>query len=220
MFKNDTFDRSGVSTGGEISARLYNMIIGLTLLWGFALNWLMVTQIPVEAIADINQWVFLIGYLVCCFTGIWLFTSSDNPLVSFLGYNLVVIPFGFILNLVLAQYSPELIKSAIELTGAVTLIMMCLGTMYPKFFEKIASALLIALVAAIVVEIIMIVFLGGKLAIMDFIVALIFCGYIGYDWSRAQMIPKTVDNAVDSAASLYMDIINLFVRLLSILSND
>ncbi len=44
-----------------------------------------------------------------------------------------------------------------------------------------------------------------------------FCGYIGYDWGRANQIPKTMDNAVDSAAALYMDIINLFLRILRIM---
>ena len=53
--------------------------------------------------------------------------------------------------------------------------------------------------------------------ILDWIVVLIFCGYIGYDWSRANQIPKTIDNAIDSAAALYMDIINLFLRILRIL---
>jgi len=55
------------------------------------------------------------------------------------------------------------------------------------------------------------------LTIMDWIVAAIFCGYIGYDWGKASALPKTVDNAVDSAAALYMDIINLFLRVLSII---
>ena len=40
----------------------------------------------------------------------------------------------------------------------------------------------------------------------------------GFDWARANAIPKTADNAVDSAASLYMDIINLFLRILMILA--
>ncbi len=52
---------------------------------------------------------------------------------------------------------------------------------------------------------------------IDWVVVLIFCGYIGYDWGRANQIPKTLDNAVDSAAALYMDIINLFLRILRIL---
>lgn len=50
----------------------------------------------------------------------------------------------------------------------------------------------------------------------DWLVALIFCGYIGYDWGRANQIPKTLDNAIDSAAALYMDIINLFLRILNL----
>ena len=45
---------------------------------------------------------------------------------------------------------------------------------------------------------------------------MIFCGYIGLDWNRAQMYPKTVDNAIDSAADIYLDVVNLFVRILSI----
>jgi FtsH-binding integral membrane protein len=47
-------------------------------------------------------------------------------------------------------------------------------------------------------------------------VALIFCGYIGLDWHRAQQFPKTLNNAVDSAADIYLDVVNLFVRILSI----
>jgi FtsH-binding integral membrane protein len=39
---------------------------------------------------------------------------------------------------------------------------------------------------------------------------------MGFDWYRAQAYPKTVDNAIDSAVDLYLDIINLFIRLLEI----
>jgi FtsH-binding integral membrane protein len=52
---------------------------------------------------------------------------------------------------------------------------------------------------------------------LDWAVVLIFCGYIGYDWGKAQRQEKTIDNAVDSAAAIYMDIINLFLRILRIL---
>ena len=54
----------------------------------------------------------------------------------------------------------------------------------------------------------------------DWLVALLFCGYIGYDWAKAQEKRKTLDNAVDSAVDLYLDIINLFVRLLGSKDND
>ncbi len=200
-----------------ISAQLYNLIIGATLCWGFAINWLMVTQIDPAAISAIHPWVFFGGYFACCFAGIYLFKSSDKPAVSFLGYNLVVVPFGLIVNLIVSRYDSALVGEAVRVTGMVTVAMMCLGTMYPAFFQKIVGGLTIALIAVIVIELIEIFVFGIHHGILDWAVVLIFCGYIGYDWARANNIPKTVDNAIDCAAALYMDIINLFIRILSIL---
>ncbi|MFB2650660.1 Bax inhibitor-1 family protein [Shewanella mangrovisoli] len=214
--ENSVFDRR-TTDDTLIGAGLYNLVIGLTLLWGFAVNYIMVSHIDPEAIASINPWVFFIGYFASCFFGIYLFQSSSNPLVSFIGYNFVVVPFGLIINMVVSQYDPELVTEAIRITGLVTIAMMCLGTLFPAFFQKIAGVLTIALLLVIIVELIEIFIFKTHHGILDWIVVLIFCGYIGYDWGRANQIPKTVDNAVDSAAALYMDIINLFLRILRIL---
>jgi FtsH-binding integral membrane protein len=46
-------------------------------------------------------------------------------------------------------------------------------------------------------------------------VAALFCGYIAYDWAKAQEESPTADNAVDACVGLYLDIINLFLRILS-----
>ena len=216
--ENITFKRTEANSSGQrISATLYNFIIGLVLCWGFLVNWVMVKTIPYESIANINPWIFFIGYFASCFFGISLFTKSDSPLVSFVGYNFVVVPFGLIINLVVCQYDPSLVLEAMRVTGLVTFLMMVLGSMFPRFFEKIAGALTIALLAVIIVELIEMFILKTHHGIIDWIVVVIFCGYIGYDWGRANRIPKTVDNAVDSAASLYIDIINLFLRILRIL---
>jgi FtsH-binding integral membrane protein len=201
----------------EISATMYNLAIGLCLLWGFGLNYVMVTGIDPQALIDINQWIFFIAYFASCFFGVYLFNGSDKPLVSFIGYNFVVVPFGLIINIVVSRYDPAVVAEAIRVTAGVTLIMMILGSMYPKFFAKISGALTIALLAVIVVELFQVFVLGIHHDWIDWAVAIIFCGYIGYDWGRANQIPKTLDNAVDSAAALYMDIINLFLRLLRIL---
>ncbi|BDA58662.1 MULTISPECIES: Bax inhibitor-1 family protein [Shewanella] len=214
--ENSVFDRS-TTDDPIIGAGVYNLVIGLTLVWGFAVNYMMVSYIDPEAIASVNPWVFFIGYFASCFLGIYLFQSSTNPLVSFIGYNFVVVPFGLIINMVVSQYDPALVTEAIRITGLVTIAMMCLGTLFPAFFQKISGVLTIALLLVIVVELIEIFIFNTHHGILDWIVVLIFCGYIGYDWGRANQIPKTVDNAVDSAAALYMDIINLFLRILRIL---
>ncbi|PWF63498.1 hypothetical protein CBX96_10205 [Shewanella sp. BC20] len=214
--ENSVFDRR-TTDDTIIGAGLYNLVIGLTLLWGFAVNYMMVSHIDPEAIASVNPWIFFIGYFASCFFGIYLFQRSSNPLVSFIGYNFVVVPFGLIINMVVSQYDPELVTEAIRITGLVTIAMMCLGTLFPAFFQKIAGVLTMALLLVIVVELIEIFIFNTHHGILDWIVVVIFCGYIGYDWGRANQIPKTVDNAVDSAAALYMDIINLFLRILRIL---
>lgn len=215
--EHSVFERQVQLTDRTISPAVYNLVIGLTLLWGFAINWWMVDAISVEWIRSINIWVFFGGYFASCMLGVYLFSSSSNPLVSFVGYNLVVVPFGLIINLVVSRYDANLVQQAIRLTALVTVGMMALGTLFPAFFQRIASALTIALLLVIVVELVEVLVFGIRHGILDWIVVLIFCGYIGYDWGRANQIPKTLDNAIDSAAALYMDIINLFLRILRIL---
>lgn len=219
MFKNESVS-ARVKETSLLSSNVYNLVIGAVLLWGFAINWYLVENVSTEALKSINIWVLLIGYFVSCFAGIAMFTSSDKPIVSFIGYNLVVVPFGLVLNLFLADVSPTIVSNAVQTTALVTFGMMVLGTIFPSFFAKIETGLFWALVVAIVVELFQMLIFKIHLGIMDWIVAIIFCGYIGVDWGRANSAPKTLDNAIDGAAALYMDIINLFVRIVSIMNSD
>lgn len=213
---HDVFNRKQDGTP-EISSGAYNLIIGLVLLWGFGLNLLMVKYVPVTILGNMNPLLFLLAYFGLCFFGIYLFKKSNDPFVSFIGYNFVVLPFGFIINIIVHQYNPVIVFAAIRMTGLVTVGMMMLGSMLPDFFKKIIGTLTIALILVIIVEMVEIFIFKIHHGFLDWIVVLIFCGYIGYDWGRANSIPKTADNAVDSAASLYMDIINLFLRILRIM---
>ncbi len=211
VFGRSTTDQPLVSRG------VYNLTIGAVLCWGFGLNYWMVTNIAPEAPLIYGFWPFMIGYFVCCFVGIMMFTSSDKPFVSFVGYNLVVIPFGLVVNTVVAGYDPYLVREAVQVTGMITFIMMLLGSTFPKFFIGLGRILFMALIAMIIIELLAIFVFNWDRSIIDYAVAAIFCGYIGYDWARANAIPPTIDNAIDSAASIYMDVINLFIRILRIM---
>ncbi|MNR21137.1 Inhibitor of apoptosis-promoting Bax1 [compost metagenome] len=151
-------------------------------------------------------------------SGVAIIFRSQEPMYSFLGYNLIVVPIGLLLVVVLPRYSHEHIVQAVQTTILLTAGMMILGTVFPAFFKRIESSLFIALVVSIVVELGQALLFGTHLAVMDYIVAAVFCGYIGVDWGRANQIERTVDNAIDSAAALYLDIINLFLRILRIMS--
>ncbi|NQV41419.1 MAG: Bax inhibitor-1 family protein [Candidatus Marinimicrobia bacterium] len=216
MIESNVFQRT-TTTDKIISDAQYNLAMGAVLGWGFFVNWIIVQTVDPEYLRSINSLLFVVLYFASAMYGIHLFTKSDDPVKSFIGYNFVVVPFGLIVNMVVSQYSTELVLEAIQVTGGVTIIMMILGAAYPAFFQKISGALTGALIAVIIVEMVQIFIFGMHSSWLDWAVAAIFCGYIGYDWGRANQIPKTLDNAVDSAAALYMDIINLFLRVLRIM---
>ena len=218
MQSDSVWQRRSANESEIISAPLYNVMIGLTLMWGFAMNYAIVDAVPVETVLSIGPIGLIIGYIVSCFFGIYLYTSSDKPLVSFIGYNFVVVPIGIILVPFLYQFDSNLIQRAMAATGAVTAGMMFCSSLAPNFFLSIGRTLFLSLILAIVVELIGVFVFKAPMHWMDYVMVVIFSGYIGYDWARANMIPKTLDNAIDSAASLYIDIINLFIRILQILS--
>lgn len=201
-----------------ISDRAYNLIIGATLLYGFAVNAIMINLFE-GAFDGINMWVLLIGYLVCIFIGAAL-TRSESPFLSFIGYNFIVVPLGVLLTIMLPYYNSDLVFDAVVITGIITLIMMAAGTAFPALFFKMGRALFFTLITVIIVEAVSVLLLRKDFAIIDYVVVLLFSGYIGYDWARANAYQKTVNNAIDSATDLYVDIINIFVRILSILNRN
>lgn len=212
MFKSDVFDREA-NAGDEISASLYNFIIGAVLLWGFFL-----TAVVQQQFAHMEfGWPFLIGYLVSSFIGLML-SRSQNALLSLLGYHFIVVPTGMLLGPFVNALSPKVLQNTLFLTGGVTFGMMGAATVFPAFFLKIGRALFFSLIALLVVSLLSMFFFPGAFAIIDYVAAGIFSLYISYDYARAQAIPKTMDNAVDVCIALYLDIINLFIRLASILS--
>ena len=86
----------------------------------------------------------------------------------------------------------------------------------PSFFEKLGGALLGCLFGLLICEIVLLIFRVEQ-SVTDWVAAGIFSLYIGYDIHRSQQFPKTVDNAVDCALDIYLDLANLFIRLLEIM---
>ena len=204
---------SGISD--TISAQQYNLILGGCILYGLLLNLLIVICFG-DFFAVIDPLVFTIGYFIFCFLGVYL-ANSDSPLTSFLGYNLVVLPIGALLSIALPDYAAADIRLAILLTTIIAAVMMTLSTLFPQFFAGLGSALLFSLVIGVVAELICLLF-GCHPSFFNWAFVLLFTLYIGYDWYKAQAYPKTLDNAIDSALDIYLDLINLFIRILKILS--
>lgn len=209
----------------ELTAQKYNLIIGGTLLYGFIINCLMI-QFCFDAIASVfigSPIMFYITYFVMVFAGTMMVSKSTSVAVSFIGYNLIVVPLGMIIALVVNAYAAagysSVIATAFAITAVVTLIMMFVSSAYPEFFLSIGRTLLVTMLITLVVELVF-GFMGFDLGVIDYIVVLIFCGWIGYDWARANSVPRTTYNAIDAAANLYVDIVNLFLRIMRILARS
>ena len=210
--------------GDVMTLQGYNALIGVLLLWGFVANALMY-HCFVDVFMSWNFTAVIIGYFVCCLIGIAINKFSDNAVLSFIGYNLVVVPVGVILSIALTGYDQVTIMSAIYVTGIVTLVMIMLAVFFPKVFLSMGRVLFVCLTVVVIVELAVLLlhkFFGLPYlpTIWDALVALLFCLYIGYDWARAQEMPRTADNAVDVVLNLYLDIINLFIRIREILGNS
>ncbi len=196
-----------------VTRERFNLILGLTLLWGFVMNILFCIFFG-RAAAQLPYGAIMIAYIVLAFTGIIINTRSSRPIWSFIGYNLVVLPLGLVLSVLIADAGADAVRETFQITAAVTTGMLLLSNWKPEFFSKMGPCLLAALLLTLAAELVLF-FLNRSFEGVNVVVALIFCLYIGFDWARAQQRPCTADNAIDSACALYLDIINLALRILA-----
>lgn len=217
MYKYENFSQANEeSISNVMSVRSYNIVIGLVLLWGFAINVIMCTFFQ-DTFLKWNPVAVIVVYFVSALAGIGINKVSKNPFISFIGYSLIVLPVGVVLSIGLKDYDSVSILNAMVITTLVTVVMIVIACVIPNVFLSMGKLLFVSLIIVIIGELILLLFGIITPTLLDFVIAMIFCGYIGYDWSVAQSKLRTLDNAVDSVVDLYLDIINLFVRILAIL---
>ena len=215
---SDVWGRSGVDT---MTRNAFYFVLGCILAWGFVF-----TNIMVSITADWHPGLMeMLGVgLVIPIIGVFLSAWSNNPLLSFIGFNMVVGGISAIIGPVLAMYEmqmPGVVERAATMTAFVTAGMGVSGLLFPNFYRSIGGALFGALLVLVLVSFArLFIPVIQEVGIIDYIAAGLFALYIGFDMWRASEIPATLDNAVDVAVSLYLDIINLFLYLLRIYAED
>lgn len=215
MNKEYRLERMNNYAGTMVTERTYNLTIGLTLLWGVLINVVMATFFTYQ-ILSMNYLLVVVLYFAGTLGCSILVHKSSSPAVSFAGFTGMAISMGLLLTFYVTAFTGHSVAYAFIATALITVIMVLLSMLYPEFFRNLGRTLFVSLIGCILIELIGSLVLGLPMTIIDYAVALIFCGYIGLDWHRAQQFPKTMDNAVDSAADIYLDVVNLFVRILSI----
>lgn len=204
-----------------IEPRMYNSIMAGVVLWGLLVNVLLCAFVG-DVSQFINPALFLIIYFVSSIAGVIIAGKSRKPLISFLGYNMMVIPLGLLISTLVAEYleaDPSIVTNTLLYTLIVVAVMTGAAVAFPNFFAKLGRVLLLALGASLILGVVLMLF-HVDTVIYDVVVAGIFALYIGFDIYRSQQFEKTVDNAVDCALDIYLDIANLFIRLLSIIAKS
>lgn len=205
-----------------ISRRLYNL-----LLTGFVVLSFVVMAVCSHITSTYEFMMFMLrnpmaltaGMLVGSIGGIIAMSigrSKESLALGLVGYALFTLTFGFSTSLVLGMYDMQTISLAFSATAGIMIVFGAAGIMFPNFFARLQGVLMVGLFAVIVVELIMSL-MGVAQTATDLLVILLFCGFIGYDVFRASTAVPTVSNALWYAIELYLDILNVFIRLLSIL---
>ena len=204
-----------------ISAQRYNLLLCGAVLWGILINFILCVTVG-NVYRFMNPLPFFIGYIVLLIAGMLISTKSHNPVVSFIGYNMVVVPMGLVISTIVELYGgvqSEIVEEAFLITLCVTFAMTFFAVAKPELCEKMGGVLLPCLLGLVVAEIIMMI-VGYQNILTAWIGAILFSLYIAFDVHRSQQFAKTADNAIDCAIDIYMDIAYLFLRVLQILANS
>ena len=201
-----------------IDRQKYNLIMGGIVVYGLVVNLILCRAVP-NVYEFINPIIFFFAYIVLVIAGTTISARSGNPVISFIGYNMVVVPCGLVVSMAVQIYGgleSEVVSQAFLYTLCISGIMIAASMLWPAAFETIGKYLFVGLIAILVGSLLGF-FFAGIFDLMAWLGALLFSLYIGYDFYRAQQYTPTLDNAVDCALDIYLDIINLFLRLLRIL---
>ncbi|MGN0480204.1 MAG: Bax inhibitor-1 family protein [Lachnospiraceae bacterium] len=217
---NEGYNQS-FSMRGIISNRAYNLVMGGVLFYGILINIILCVTVG-NVLEYVNPIAWIIGYVVLCIIGIVMSSKSSNPVISFIGYNFVVVPMGLVISTAVEAYGgidSRVVVLAFVYTAIITGCMITLSVVKPEFFATLGRFLFVALIGLVVCELVLLIFRVDQV-VTAWISAGIFSLYIGYDIYRSQQFPKTVDNAVDCALDIYIDIANLFMDILRILGRS
>lgn len=166
-----------------------------------------------------SLWLILPA-IVASFFGVYI-ARNDDPVVAIGGYLLVAVSFGFITGPVVAEYTAA---SAARILFLTTMIIVGLGMVGAAFPGSLASwwswllgGLLVLLAGQFLLPLASSLGIpfGNAITFWDWAGIALFSFFVVFDLNRAMRIPYTMNNAIACAVEVYLDFINLFLRILS-----
>lgn len=219
MLKSEAWNRGnrGTSTG-DLTKGVYSILLGCFIMAG-----IMVCALSswVSRNWDAsNSWValaFCVAALAFALIGVRLANKSDKPNISFVGYALVAIPFGLFLGPVVAQHTTTSVLRVLLLTMLVAGVLGVVGAIIPRdlssWINWLLGGVVLLLVGLVGIPVLGAfgVPIGGAMTAMDWIGTALFSALVVFDMNRAMRMAYTVDNAVDAALAVFLDVLNIFM---------
>lgn len=162
--------------------------------------------------------IIIIEVAIAIFMGVRI--QKMNPITAKICYIVYCIITGLTFGTIFVFYK----MASIVLVFAITALMFALLALYGYFTKKditkIGRILFVSLIGVIIISIINI-FLGNSMLELGISILsiFIFMGYIAYDIQKVKYLMNSLGEekvAIYGAFQLYLDFINLFIRLLEI----
>lgn len=145
--------------------------------------------------------------------------SKQSVSLSLVGYTIFSLSFGFTVATILTRYNVGTIYYAFGITACLSGIFLIAGVVFPDFFSRLGGVLCLGLIGVLLIEFVAVFFFHANQTIFDYIVIILFCGFLGYDSYVMSSDEPTVPNAIFHASNIYIDIVNILIRVLDILDN-
>ncbi len=144
-----------------------------------------------------------------------------NPLTTKICYIIYCITTGLTFSSLFLYYQLTSLLSIFLITAVIFAVLAIYGYKTKKDLSKFGTILLIGLIVTIILSVLnYFIFKTSSMDILLTIIGIfIFAGYIAYDMSKVKLLLNEVGEekaAVYGAFQLYLDFINLFVRLLEL----
>lgn len=194
------------------------LFVGLMLTFGSA--WVSTIYQPLMLFAINNYFIFIIAQLVLCVV-ISLGIRKMSPSTAralYIGYTLLT---GLTFGSIFLAFEIGMLVYVFLATALIFGLFAFIGFKTKKNLNKLGTYLLIGLLALIILELLDVLVFKGSLDITLCLVGIvIFIAYTAYDMQKIKYFAQSGEEnlAILGALELYLDFINLFIRILSLLS--
>ena len=159
--------------------------------------------------------LFILEIVICIFLTARIHKMDPNVACGlYIGYTALT---GLTFSSIFIVYEVSSIIYVFLATSLVFLVFSIIGKRMNVDLRKMGIYLFVLLIAVIVLEIINIFIMNQTLDMVSCILGLcIFVGYIAYDVRKIEYYDDSDNMAIIGAFNLYLDFINIFIRLLQL----